>query len=186
MDYDVVAAVARRQRNIRIVLFVIILMTTPFYCIGFLLWGTAQSRAGIASPTAPTTNTPIGGNITPTVGQATITPFGLTPSLLSPLQPTPLQFVPINRPPTVFIPPTATPYLVPIIPADTLAPTLTLIPSATPYPTDMPQPTYTPPPTYTPVPTDTLTPTNTDVPVVVPSTDTPLPFDETTPEAPPP
>src|SRR5690242_12484137 len=100
MDYDVVAAVARRQRNIRIVLFVIILMTTPFYCIGFLLWGTAQPRSPVATPTVATTNTPIGGNITPTVGQPSITPFGLTPSLLSPLQPTPLQFVPINRPPT--------------------------------------------------------------------------------------
>ncbi len=180
MDYDVVGAVARRQRNIRIVLFVIILMTTPFYCIGFILWGTAQQRSSIATPTTAMTNTPIGGDITATVGFPTVTPFGLTPSLLSPLQPTPLQFVPINRPPTVFIPPTSTPYLVPIIPSDTLAPTLTLIPSGTPYPTDTAQPTFTPPPTYTPAPT------NTDVPVVVPPTDTPLPFDDTTPEAPPP
>ncbi|MBI1279066.1 MAG: hypothetical protein GC179_13140 [Anaerolineaceae bacterium] len=178
MGYDIVEAAARRQRNIRIVLFVIILMTTPFYCIGFLLWGTSQPRGVLATPTVALTNTPIGGDITATVGQPTITPFGLTPSLLSPLQPTPLQFVPINRPPTQFVPPTATPYLVPIIPSDTLAPTLTLIPSATPYPTDTPQPSFTPPPTFTP--------TNTDQPVVVPPTDTPLPFDDTTPEAPPP
>ena len=180
MDYDVVAAVARRQRNIRIVLFVIILMTTPFYCIGFVLWGTAQPRITIGNPTTLTTNTPIGSDITATIGNPTMTPFGLTPSLLSPLQPTPLQFIPINRPPTVYIPPTATPYLVPVIPVDTLAPTLTLIPSATPFPTDMPQPTFTPPPTYT------LAPTNTDVPVVIPASDTPLPFDDTTVEAPPP
>ncbi len=178
MGYDVVAAAVRRQRNIRIVLFVIILMTTPFYCIGFLLWGTAQPRGAVTTPTALVTNTPIGNDITATVGIPSLTPFGLTPSLLSPLQPTPLQFVPINRPPTVFIPPTATPYLVPIIPTDTLAPTLTLIPSGTPYPTDTPQPSFTPPPTAT------TAPTNTDVPVVAPPSDTPLPFDNTTVEAP--
>ena len=171
MGYDLVATAARRQRNIRIVLFVIILMTTPFYCIGFLLWGTAQPRGAIANPTA-VTNTPIGADITATVGQPMITPFGLTPSLLSPLQPTPLQFIPINRPPTGI--PSATPYLVPVIPVDTLAPTLTLIPSATPFPTDSPLPTFTPPPT------------NTDVPVVVPASATPLPFDDTTAEPPPP
>jgi hypothetical protein len=179
MDFNVIGAAANRQRNIRIVLFVIILMTLPFYCIGFFLWGTARPR-GAANPTAVITNTPIGSDITATVAFPTFTPIGLTPSLLSPLQPTPLQFVPINRPPTVFIPPTATPYLVPIIPTDTLAPTLTLIPSGTPYPTDTPQPSFTPPPTFTPVPT------NTDVPVVIPPSDTPLPFDNTTAEPPPP
>lgn len=184
--YDVVESAAKRQRNIRIVLFIIILMTTPFYCIGFLLWGTAQPRASTI-PTA--TTTPIGANVTPTVGLPTVTRIGLTPSLLSPLQPTPIQFVPINRPPTVFIPPTETPYLVPVIPVDTLAPTLTLIPSATPFPTDAPLPTFTPPPTFTPVPTNTVAPpvpTNTEVPVVVPPSETPLPFDDTTIEAPPP
>ena len=116
--------------------------------------------------------TPIGADITATVRFPTVTPIGLTPSLLSPLQPTPLQFVPINRPPTNI--PSATPYLVPIIPTDTLAPTLTLIPSSTPAPTSLPLPSFTPPPTFTPIPT------NTDVPVVVPPTDTPLPFDDPT------
>ncbi len=175
--FDAVTNTANRQRNIRIVLFIIILMTTPFYCIGFFLWGTAGPRAS-AIPTA--TTTPIGANITPTVGLPTVTRIGLTPSLLSPLQPTPIQFVPINRPPTQYIPPTETPYLVPVIPVDTLAPTLTLIPSATPFPTDAPLPTFTPPPTFTPVPT------NTEVPVVVPPSITPLPFEDTTVEAPPP
>ena len=178
MDFNVIGAAANRQRNIRIVLFVIILMTTPFYCVGFFLWGTARPSSAVGVPTADATNTPIGGDVTATKGFATVTPFGLTPSLLSPLQPTPLQFIPIPHQPTVFIPPTATPYLVPIIPTDTLAPTLTLIPSAAPLPTDAPQPSFTPPPTFTP--------TNTDVPVVVPPTDTPLPFDDTTVEPAPP
>lgn len=172
MGYDVVGAAARRQRNIRIILFMIILMTTPFYCVGFFLWGTARPRGATANPTAIVTNTPIGADITATVGFPTVTPIGLTPSLLSPLQPTPLQFVPINRPPTNI--PSATPYLVPIIPTDTLAPTLTLIPSFTPVPTSLPLPSFTPPPTFTPIPT------NTDVPVVIPPTDTPLPFDDPT------
>lgn len=179
MGYDIVGAAARRQRNIRIILFVIILMTTPFYCVGFFLWGTAQSRNSTANPTAIITNTPIGADVTATVGFPTVTPFGLTPSLLSPLQPTPLQFIPIPRQPTTI--PSATPFLVPIIPTDTLAPTLTLLPSATPLPTNTPLPTFTPPPTDTPLPTD-APPTNTDVPIVVPPTNTPLPFDVPTVE----
>jgi hypothetical protein len=181
MDFNSIGAAANRQRNIRIILFVIILMTTPFYCVGFFLWGTAKPSGLLSTPTVAFTNTPIGqGLMTATSAFPSVTPFGLTPSLLSPLQPTPLQFIPIPHQPTVFIPPTATPYLVPIIPTDTLAPTLTLIPSSTPLPTDVPPPSFTPPPTFT------LTPTNTDVPVVVPPTDTPLPFDDTTVEPPPP
>ena len=179
MDFNVIGAAANRQRNIRIVLFVIILMTTPFYCVGFFLWGTARPSSALGIPTADATNTPIGGDVTATKGFPTVTPFGLTPSLLSPLLPTPYQYIPIPRQPTSYIPPTDTPYLVPIIPTDTLAPTLTLIPTSTPLPTNAPLPSFTPPPTFT------LTPTNTDVPVVVPPTDTPLPFDETTAEPPP-
>lgn len=173
MEYEALESVGRRRRNIRIILFVIILGTLPFYCAGFFLWGTARPRLqSIATPEQ--TNTPIGADITPTVGLPTITPLNLTPTLLSPLQPTPLQFVPINRPPTS-LPPTATVYLVPIIPTDTLAPTLTLIPSATPLPSATPAPSVTPPPTETPVPTNTE---------VLPPTQTPLPFDEPTLEAP--
>ena len=171
MGYDVVGAAARRQRNMRIVLFVIILMTTPFYCIGFVLWGTARPSGATTRPTAAVSNTPIGGDVTATVGFPTVTPFGLTPSLLSPLQPTPLQFIPIPRQPTSFIPPTDTPFLVPIIPTDTLAPTLTLIPSATPFPTATSQPSFTPAPTNTDAPVPT---------VAQPATDTPLPFDNPT------
>jgi len=169
MDFNRIGAASNRQRNIRIVLFVIILMTTPFYCVGFVLWGTARPSSALGIPKADATNTPIGGDVTATVGFPTVTPFGLTPSLLSPLLPTPYQYIPIPRQPTSYIPPTDTPYLVPIIPTDTLAPTLTLIPSSAPLPTMTPQPSFTPPPTFTPVPTDT-----------------PLPFDDTTPEAPPP
>lgn len=174
MGYDVVGAAARRQRNIRIILFVIILMTTPFYCVGFFLWGTAHPRGASGSPTAIVTNTPIGGDITATSALPTITSIALTPSLLSPLQPTPLQFIPINRPTNVV--PTDTPYLVPLIPTDTLAPTLTLLPSSTAAPSATPLPSFTPPPTFT------VAPTNTDVPVVIPPSDTPLPFDDPTVE----
>lgn len=162
MDYQVVDAVARRQRNIRIVLFIVILGTLPLYCAGFFLWGTARPLVSDV-PTAAT-NTPIGSDVTATVGLPTVTPLALTPTILSPLQPTPLQFIPIIRP-TVFVP-TATPFLVPIIPTDTLAPTLTLILSFTPLPTDTPFPSVTPPPTETPL-------------VALP-TDTPLPFDDPT------
>src|SRR6185369_8423108 len=106
MGYDAVGAAAARQRNIRIILFVIILMTTPFYCIGFFLWGTARPSGAIASPTVAFTNTPIGGDVTATSAFPSMTPFGLTPSLLSPLQPTPIQFIPIPHQPTAYIPPT--------------------------------------------------------------------------------
>jgi hypothetical protein len=178
MDFNVIGATANRQRNIRVILFVIILMTTPFYCIGFFLWGTARPRAASTTPTAAITSTPIGGDVTATVGQPTITPLLLTPSLLSPLLPTPYQYVPIPRQPTAYIPPTATPYLVPIIPVDTLAPTLTLIPSSAPLPTLTPQPSFTPPPMFTPAPSNT--------PQSAPPTDTPLPFDDGTAEPAPP
>ncbi|MEZ4668958.1 MAG: hypothetical protein R3E39_13710 [Anaerolineae bacterium] len=164
---DPVMNASQRTRNIRIVLFIVILGTLPLYCAGFFLWGTARPRA--ADLPIPATNTPIGSDVTATIGLPTVTPLALTPTILSPLQPTPLQFIPIIRP--TFPPPTETPYLVPIIPTDTLAPTLTLIPSFTPFPTDTPQPSVTPPPTET------------DVPVVQPPTDTPLPFDDVPPPA---
>ena len=37
-------AVERRRRNLRIVLFAIILGTLPLYCLGFLLWGTSPQQ----------------------------------------------------------------------------------------------------------------------------------------------
>lgn len=164
-------AVLNRRRNIRIVLFIIIVGTLPFYCAGFLLWGTARPR-GAANVTAPigATNTPLVGEPTQIIPPSS-TPFGLTPTLLSPLQPTPLQFVPIQRPPTL------TPAFIPVIPTSTLAPSLTPFPTITPFPTATPLPTNTdvPPPTNTDIPP---VPTNTDVPPL--PTNTPLPFDPPT------
>ena len=58
-------AIERRRRNLRIVLFVIILATLPFYCAGILLWGSAPPRA------RPTTTATTGLAITRTVATAT-------------------------------------------------------------------------------------------------------------------
>src|SRR5882672_472535 len=44
-------ALEKRRRNLRIVLFSIILGTLPLYCLGFLLWGTPQQR-NVRTPTA--------------------------------------------------------------------------------------------------------------------------------------
>src|SRR4051794_24161804 len=103
MDFNRIGAASNRQRNIRIILFVIILMTTPFYCVGFFLWGTARPSAGSSTPTAAITNTPIGGDVTATLGFPTVTPFGLTPSVASPLLPTPYQYIPVPHQPTAYI-----------------------------------------------------------------------------------
>jgi hypothetical protein len=169
----------RRRRNLRIGLFIIILATLPFYCAGFLLWGTAPSRRAEATSAPLATFTPLGRE-----QPATRTPqvFNIATSTgLSPLQPTPLQFNPGNYvppsggnnggpvvlPPTQYIPP-------PVIPTSTLAPSLT------PYPTNPPPPTAVPP-TNTPLPFPTDIPP-TDVP---PPTETPLPTDAPPTDAPP-
>jgi len=171
---DQVLAMERRRRNLRIVLFVIILATLPFYCAGFLLWATAPQRGASALPptnaNASATFTPL-ATLTPL---ASNTPFGLitpifTATSLSPLQPTPGQF----------FPPAVTRFLSPtpfIFPSLTLAPTLTpfIVPTFTPFPTLAP-PTATPfvAPTATPFEPPTATP------FVEPPT--PLPFDTPTP-----
>jgi hypothetical protein len=166
MGYQAIEAIERKRRNIRIVLFIIILGTLPMYCAGFVLWGTAPRQSVNADGALVATQTPIGSDITFTPGLPTVTPLNLNPTLLSPLQPTPLQFIPINRPPLPTQP------LIPNIPTSTLAPTLTLIPSNPPE-----LPTQTPLPTD--VPTETPFPTNTDVPPEIP-TNTPLPFEDLT------
>jgi hypothetical protein len=173
MAYQAVESVERRRRILRIVLFLIILSTMPFYCAGFLLWGTAGVRVS-TTETPLFTNTPIGGDRTPT-GLPTLTPLRLTVTIGIPLQPTPLQFNPGfpgsgGNVPTqpIFIQPTAV-----FIPTSTLAPTLT------PFPTN----TQPPPPTLAPLPTDPPLPTNTPEPL---PTEAPLPTDEPPPaDAPP-
>ncbi len=164
---DQALAIERRRRNLRIVLFAIILITLPFYCVGIILWATAPagstpgaqplpgSATATFTPLAAVTmlpsNTPF-GLITPI---ATSTPFGQ-------LQPTPGQFFPPAV--TRFLSPT--PFFFPTL---TLAPTLTPFPTlapatATPQPTIAPAtaapiPPTTEPPTVAPPPTDAIPPT---------------------------
>lgn len=165
MDYQDYRSIERQRRILRIVLFVIILGTLPFYCAGFLLLGTSgPQRAG--------NNTPL-PSVTPLQNAVrTTTPLPtprlvLTVTQLSPLRPTPLQFNPIPgvpvvpTSPIVIIPPTV------YIPPNTLAPTLT------PFPTQVP-PTAPPTATETPLPTDIPLPT--DVPTEIP-TEVPPPTD---------
>lgn len=164
-------AVERRRRNLRIVLFAIILGTLPLYCLGFLLWGTAPQQNArtptLASPTAITTQ------------QATATSNILFPSLTPfqfPTQNAPTVIVPTFQFPTsapfpTFAPPTATSF---VFPTSTIAPTLTLFPSDTPIPTATFFPTFTNTSIITdtaiPILTDTPTPTPTDTP-----SETPIP-----------
>lgn len=138
-----------RRRNLRIILFVIILATLPFYCIGFVLWGTAPQNPGQAPATSTAT-------LPPNTREATITPTpNLTPSVTptlggGPLLPTPTQSI-INPPP--------------------LIPTRFLSPTPPPVPTIF-VPTWTPPPPATPVPPVPVV-TDTVIPIFPTDTDTP-------------
>src|SRR5262245_31799694 len=123
MNYETVDAIERRRRNIRIILFIIILATMPFYFAGFLLWGTAPRQNENALPTA--TFTPIGREVTATITRTpSNTPLFVTSTSGSPLGPTPLQFIPPTR-----LPATATAVFIP---------TATLAPTLTPFPTNPP------------------------------------------------
>src|SRR5690554_3295610 len=93
MSYQTPETIERRRRIIRIILFFIILSTMPFYCAGFLLWGTSGQT--VINASTPATFTPIGGDQPPT-RLPTLTPLPLTVTVASPLRPTPLQFIPIN------------------------------------------------------------------------------------------
>lgn len=79
------------RRNLRLLLFVIILATAPLYCIGFVLWGVAPgAQPATATPTASATPRP--GTATPT---RTNTPFrSVIVTATRPLPPTPRQFRP--------------------------------------------------------------------------------------------
>jgi type VI secretion system secreted protein VgrG len=172
MIFEGIERIIRERRYLRILLFLIILGTLPFYCIGFVLWGTAR-RPNLSPGLNTATFTPIGADSRPTnTMPPTTTPLAGTATLISPLQPTPRQFVPLpTQPPTVVFIPTAT-----------FAPTLT------PFPTNLPAPTQTPipAPTETPLllPTETLLPAPTETPIdtptdvpLLPPTETPLPTD---------
>ncbi len=159
---------APRRRSLRIVLFLVILATVPFYCVGFLLISLPPERV-TPTPQATGTLPPAGRTATPTLLPTSIPLQSVTP--LSPLLPTPGQFNPgqVVVPPPVFFP-TLTPFVPPTIPIPTAAPTLTPFPTLEPPP----QPTAT---TISIFPTDTETPTATaTVEVIVPA-DTPTPAD---------
>jgi hypothetical protein len=167
---DAAAALNRRRQILRIVLMGIIVLTLPFYCLGFYLWGTAPQARPIAT-TQPASNTPLGGE------QASLTPsptstIPLFATATLPLAPTPGQFIPLPTSviPTSFVPPTAT-----------VAPSLTFPPTNTH--THTPTATFTPPPTLvppsdTPTATATLTATPTHTAtatefILIPPSDTP-------------
>jgi hypothetical protein len=167
---EIAEAVERRRRILRTVLFLIIVGTFPFYCLGFWLWGTApKSGEADQSVTPRATFTPIGNDVTGTRTLIpSITPLGLrTVTPFNPLPPTPGQFFPPAIS-TRFLSPTPFPTI--FIPVFTAAPTLTFPPA----PTDVPPPTDPPPPTSPPIPSDTPLPPPTDTPLPPPS-DTPVP-----------
>jgi hypothetical protein len=149
----------RRRRNfLRGVLMFIIILTLPFYCLGFFLWGNAPQRDVLPTPT----NTALGSQRTATLTATLL----VTSTRFATLLPTPGQFLPPVIQPTFFIPPTAF-----IPPFETLAPTLTFPPTNTFVPTNTLQPAMTA--TFTePAPTATTE--------FIPTDFTPLPFD--TPE----
>src|SRR5262245_21203193 len=121
-------SVERRRRLLRTVLFLIILGTLPFYCLGFWLWGTSPARGAIQTETPTSTWTRIDSNTTlPRTLQPTMAPL-FSQTTLSPLLPTPGQFIPVfpTQPP-VFIPTSTQPPV--IIPTSTIAPTLTFPPT---------------------------------------------------------
>lgn len=166
------------RRNLRIALFAIILLTLPFYCIGFVLWSVAPQSPGAALATrTPTLTPPVLDPTNTSEATVTLPPF-VTPTGVSPLLPTPIQF---NTPgggggiPNPIFPPTATQPI--FIPSSTPAPTLTFVPPP-PTNTPIPPPTSTPLPTNTPVPQPTVeVPTSTTIPFPT-DTETPTPTDE--------
>lgn len=80
------------RRNLRLLLFVIILATAPLYCIGFVLWGVAPGASPPATATATASATMRPATVTPTHTSA---PFrSVIVTATRPLPPTPRQFRP--------------------------------------------------------------------------------------------
>lgn len=165
-------AVERRRRNLRIVLFSIILGTLPLYCLGILMWGTAPQR-GRTPPPATTSVVTLQTSATNTQ-PPTLTQFQFPTQNVPTFQPPQFTLVVPTSviPPTVFVPsqvpPTAT---------DFIFPTATIAPTLTPFPTETPIPIPTlEPPTITPLPS--FTPTETPTPTATGTEPTPIPFDD--------
>jgi hypothetical protein len=170
MNYlDDFQVVERRRRILRVVLFVVILGTLPFYCAGFLLLGTAprdRTREDTVASLTPIQNVRASNTPFPTLGSF------VTATQLSPLRPTPLQFNPGTRP-IVPVFPTNTPFIYVPPPTSVIIPTNTPAPTLTPFPTQVP-PTAVPTETWTPLPTEPPLPTNTtEPPTAEPPTDDP-------------
>ena len=80
------------RRNLRLLLFVIILATAPLYCIGFVLWGVAPGARPPATATPTASPTPRPATLTPS---RTSAPFrSVIVTATRPLPPTPRQFRP--------------------------------------------------------------------------------------------
>jgi len=113
MSYTTIEAIEKTGRAIRIVLFIIVLGTLPFYCAGFVLWGTAKPR-GAAQAGTNVTNTRLALSLRRlTRYSPTVQPFTGNGTPISPLQPTLCQFIPPGGGGTgggggSFNPPTAT------------------------------------------------------------------------------
>jgi hypothetical protein len=169
-------AVEKQRRNLRIVLFSIILGTLPLYCLGILLWGTAPQRTQRTATVAATAQ-PLTAQPSATVVLfPSLTPFQFPTQnvVLPPTQQQTYYFpTQVYVPPTqVYYPPTAT-YFIPPVPTN--APTLTPYPTITPLPpsqTPIPIPSATSiPPSETPIqilPSDTPAMTETPTETVIP------------------
>jgi type VI secretion system secreted protein VgrG len=170
-------AVERRRRNLRIVLFSIILGTLPLYCLGTLLWLSAPARDRTPVP-ATTSVVTLQASATGAPTRTDVTfPTQIVPTQggFPTAQPPQFTFVFPTAviPPTVFIPsqvpPTATNF---VFPTATFAPTLTPFPTETPIPIPTMQP-----PTITPLPSLTPTETPTPTETATGTEPTPIPFD---------
>ncbi len=87
------------RRNLRMLLFVVILATAPLYCIGFVLWGVAPG----AQPAATATLRPSATmRLNTATATRTSTPFrSVIVTATRPLPPTPRQFrPPVQQPET--------------------------------------------------------------------------------------
>lgn len=148
-----------RRRNIRIALTIIIMVTIPFYCIGFGLFLFAPQGGG--SRVTPVTATPGITATQPNTGSPTIPVTEIVPTQggdggFTQVAP-PTVIVPTFEQPffptwTPFIPPPVFPTWTPFIPPPAA-------PTWTPFIPPPAAPTWTPfvPPTLTPLPLPTAT-----------------------------
>lgn len=89
---DLLPSPAGGRRNLRVLLFVIILATAPLYCIGFVLWGVAPGARPPATATASPTLRPATATSAPT--RTSPPQRSVIVTVTRPLPPTPRQFRP--------------------------------------------------------------------------------------------